>query len=230
MPHTLLNNLKAFLQKRGPQHSFGELNFVIGADPSLGGSAFAVVAFPSENKEIYVVHTESIQPLGIMLSDKLYNIQSQFTNAVAIVKNRIRDHNYAGYKVFASAKLLGGALEVPAIFTLAHSNSNTGVPQTISRDMKQREAVSAMRMGFAANNVFVIGDAERADDEAWVRPNQVHALAEANKRGLESEQKKKLVHEWVTKNCHLGENTLDTYDESDAVGIAIVGYRKIGAL
>lgn len=202
-----LSNLKTILATKSYSKN-GPLTAIIGADPAISCTGWALVL---HHRDFGYIVTDSgvIQPSGISTSVRLFELFKCFSNVVYDIKLQIRKHNDKNLKSMPSIHLLCGSLEVPAYFG--------GGKLRITRDMTQREAIAAVRLGFVENDVFITGD----DDDKPVRPNQVHSLTGASKQ----DDKKQIVQDWLHKNTKVLCD-FETHDASDAAAIAIVGFKK----
>lgn len=196
------------------------LKAVFGIDPASGRTGWSLLVVDG-NQTLHVVRTGVIKPSDkLEQNQQLFHIYSEIFQVLSDV---------VGFLYENGIELIGYSVEVPAVLL--------GGRQRISRDIVQIQAIGAIRAAMGGS-VY---------KEIIVRPNQVHSQAGANstnyfkqiradlkEKGYKSEKiqaevkkiKKNMVKEWVVKNCILY-NSMKTFDESDAIIIAIIGYHAL---
>lgn len=207
-------HLKNFLNDRN-MNKMGSLHFCIGVDPSITSTGWAIVVQPVDTFKNHVVAFDVINPPGRDISGRLSFLYESLRNELSQFKLELLRHNIRGRKTNADAYTLGCALEVPAFF-------GRGM-QTLSRDLKHRDAVTACRLCLNQAEIEIIGEEMDDGDEHPIRPNMLQAFVGSS--GLKGDAIKEQTKKWVQeKVIFVKPEENMNHDLYDAIALACMAF------
>lgn len=215
MQNDFLTDIAAALKNRKYFKDKHDVASWIGVDPSSTNTGVAFVLQVIENdrsENVYVVSSTSVKPVGDLERECAYNLFVKMRNLFTEIELLYKEQN----KYNATTPTV--VLEIPAILGRGK--------QTINRDLKHRDSITAVRLALSdacrsINGIYGEICLEHEGKERPMRPIEMHGQAGA----VKAKDKKQAVKDWVM-NTAIVLHEFRNLDESDAAGLALTAINK----